>query len=232
CSRARRPTTTTCRRSARCRPPASAGPPPRTRRAARSSSRASARTGARCAPGRTPASARSPGGSSARAGARSFGLLLAGPSALRPGRAAVRRAAVRRAAGGGVLGRGRVGRQDALGDGPAAQLVRGGLLADDAAVQAQVEQEAVRLADEGAGLDAEDLLDLVAVDLRADRGELLLLLQPRDAPLEVVIGAAEPFGLAPVAGGAVGAGQLVQPRQQVPGVADVAADGRVGPLAG
>ena len=41
----------------------------------------------------------------------------------------------------------------------------------------------------------------------------------------------QPLGLALVAGGAVRAGQLVQPRQQRSGVGDVAAHGRVGPLA-
>ena len=44
-----------------------------------------------------------------------------------------------------------------------------------------------------------------------DRGELLLLGQARDALLELVVGAGEPVGLALVARGAVGAGQLVQP---------------------
>ena len=51
-----------------------------------------------------------------------------------------------------------------------------------------------------------------------------------DPRLEVVVGAGEPLGLARVAGGAVRAGQPVQPRQQRAGVGDVAAHGRVGPL--
>ena len=61
--------------------------------------------------------------------------------------------------------------------------------------------------------------------------ELLLLLEPGDPRLEVVVGAAQPLGLAAVAGGAVGAGQHVQPLELVAGVADVAAYGGVGPLA-
>ena len=58
------------------------------------------------------------------------------------------------------------------------------------------------------------------------------LREPRDALLEVVVGPAEPLGLAPVAGRAVGPGQHVQPGELVAGVADVAADGGVGPLPG
>ena len=55
--------------------------------------------------------------------------------------------------------------------------------------------------------------------------------EPGDPGLEVVVGTAQPLGLAPVAGGAVGAGEHVQPLELVAGVADVAAYGGVGPLA-
>ena len=48
--------------------------------------------------------------------------------------------------------------------------------------------------------------------------------------LEVVVVGLQPRGAALVAGGAVGAHQLVQPRQQRPGVGDVAPHRRVGPL--
>ena len=63
------------------------------------------------------------------------------------------------------------------------------------------------------------------------RRELLLLGEPRDPRLEVVVAAPQPLGLAPVAGGAVGTGQDVQPLELVARVADVAAYGGVGPLA-
>src|SRR5690349_19339062 len=61
---------------------------------------------------------------------------------------------------------------------PLQEGLSGGLLADRPAVEPQVEQELVRLADDRTRLDAEDLLDLVPVELRPDLGELLLLLQP------------------------------------------------------
>ena len=77
--------------------------------------------------------------------------------------------------------------------------------------------------------DAEVVHDLVAVELGADRVELLLArAAPRSAPR------ARPCaGRAPapcrVAGGAVAAGQLVQPVEERPGVAHVAAHGAIGP---
>ena len=52
-----------------------------------------------------------------------------------------------------------------------------------------------------------------------------------DPGLEVVVGGGQPAGLAHVAGRAVGAGEAVQPRQERAGIRDVAAHGRVGPLA-
>ena len=62
-----------------------------------------------------------------------------------------------------------------------------------------------------------------------DRVELLLLAQPGDALLEVVVGRGQLHRLAPVAGRAVRPGQLVQPVEQRTGVGDVAAYGGVGP---
>ena len=52
-----------------------------------------------------------------------------------------------------------------------------------------------------------------------------------DARLELVVGDGEAVGLAAVAGGDIGAGEDVQPLEQVAGVAHVAAHGRVGPRA-
>jgi hypothetical protein len=63
----------------------------------------------------------------------------------------------------------------------------------------------------GPGGMPEDLHDLRCRRGRAGRVQLLLLPQPGDPLLERVVGGGEPLGLAPVAGGAVGAGQLVQP---------------------
>jgi hypothetical protein len=98
-------------------------------------------------------------------------------------------------------------------------------------VEAQLEQVPVRRADLRAGRDPQDLHDLVSVEVRPDRGQLFLLGEPGDALLEVVVRPAQPLGLALVAGRAVGAREHVQPREQVAGVPDVAADRRVGPLA-
>ena len=100
---------------------------------------------------------------------------------------------------------------------PGEQGRAGRLLADHAPVEPHVEQEPVGLAHQRAGLDAEDLLDLVAVELRPDLGELLLLGEPGDALLQVVVGAPRRLRLALVAGGAVGPGELVQPVEQVVG---------------
>ena len=79
------------------------------------------------------------------------------------------------------------------------------------------------------GREPEDLHDLRAVEVGADRVELLLLRAARDPRLEVVVRGGQPRGLALVARGAVGPGQPVQPLEQRAGVGDVAAHGGVGP---
>jgi len=89
----------------------------------------------------------------------------------------------------------------------------------------------VRLADHRAGPHAEDLHDLVPVQIRADLLQFLPLRQERDALLQVVVGAGQPGGLLPVAGRAVGPGERVQPGEQRPGVADITPHRRVGPAA-
>ena len=70
---------------------------------------------------------------------------------------------------------------------------------------------------------------LVAVEVGADRLELLARLQLGDARLELVHPAGQRGRLALVAGGAVAAGELDQLGQQVAGVAHEAAHGGVGP---
>src|SRR5690606_15870666 len=84
---------------------------------------------------------------------------------------------------------------------PVAQALLRGILPDDALVQAQVEQKTVGLADLAPRRDAEDPLDLVAIELRADRLELLLLAQRGDPLLKVVVRAGQPGRLALVARG-------------------------------
>jgi hypothetical protein len=61
--------------------------------------------------------------------------------------------------------------------------VSGLLGAQRTALDTQVEQESVGPADLRAGADAEDPHDLVAVQVGAEPGQLLLLGQHRDAPL-------------------------------------------------
>ena len=75
---------------------------------------------------------------------------------------------------------------------------------------------------------------MIALPSRSGRNasQILLLLQPCDPVFQVVVGRAQQGGrLAPVAGGAVRADELVQPRQQRPGVGDIAPHRRIGPLA-
>ncbi len=98
-----------------------------------------------------------------------------------------------------------------------------------AALHAQLEQEAVRLADLTPGADAKDRHNLRAVQVRPDRRELLLLAQLADPVLQVVVGEGELIGLAAVARGGVRTGQPVQSLEQRPGIGDVATHGRVGP---
>src|SRR2546423_15519450 len=64
-----------------------------------------------------------------------------------------------------------------------------------------------------AGLEPEQLHDRVTVQVRPYRGQVLLGADPLDAPFQVVVGALQGHCLATVTSGAVGADQLVQPRQ-------------------
>src|SRR5690606_20892034 len=115
---------------------------------------------------------------------------------------------------------------------PATQLLGRRLLADGAPVQADRQEVLVRPPQERARLDAEDLGDLVPVQLGSHPRQLLLLAQACDAGLEVVVAARQALGLAHVTGGAVRPGELVQPAEQRAGVVDVAAHRRVGPHPG
>ena len=97
-------------------------------------------------------------------------------------------------------------------------------------LQAQLQQELVRLADGWAGADAKNLHDLVAVEVGPDGVQFLLLLELSDALLQAVVRTGERGGLALVPRGAVGAGQLVEAVEQRARVPYVAADRRVRPL--
>ena len=77
---------------------------------------------------------------------------------------------------------------------PGVQLLGGPLLAEGPVVHAQLEQVPVGLAHLAAGTDAEDGHDLVAVEVGAQGVELLLLGQPLDPDLEVVVGAPQALG--------------------------------------
>src|SRR5687767_1726597 len=70
---------------------------------------------------------------------------------------------------------------------PPPQRLLGGLTADRALLEPQLEEEGVRPAEYGARPDAEHPGDLVAVELRADRRQLLQLEQRGDPGLEVVV---------------------------------------------
>src|SRR5207244_5658590 len=70
---------------------------------------------------------------------------------------------------------------------PACEFVDGAVVPQRAVLHPQREQVLVCLADERSGADAEDRHDLVAVEVRPDRRELLLLAQFVDAPLERVV---------------------------------------------
>jgi len=94
----------------------------------------------------------------------------------------------------------------------------------------QLEQEVVGLPDQRALGHAEDAHDLVAIELRPDPGQLLLLAQLGDAPLEVVVDAGQPLRLRAIPRRAIGPGQHVQAGEQGPGVANVPANRRVRPL--
>src|SRR4249919_1649282 len=90
-----------------------------------------------------------------------------------------------------------------------------GILGHRPVVHPELEQERVRRPDLPARRDPEDLHDLLAVEVGPDRGQLLLLRQPRDPGLELVIGTTQTIGLALVAGRAVGAGEDVQAIEQL-----------------
>src|SRR5690606_31936710 len=94
---------------------------------------------------------------------------------------------------------------------PAEQLLARALLAQRAVLHAQREQVPVRLSHLAPRLDPQDLHDLHAVQVGADRVELLALAQLRDARLEIVVGEGEALGLAAVARRDVGAREAVQP---------------------
>src|SRR5207342_2340448 len=102
---------------------------------------------------------------------------------------------------------------------PAPQLLNGPLGPQRPLLYAQLQQVPVRLADHRARPHAEDLHDLVAVQIRADLLQLLPLRQERYALLQVVVGTGQPGSLLPVPGRAVGPGEGVQPGEQRPGVA-------------
>jgi len=95
----------------------------------------------------------------------------------------------------------------------------------------QLEQVRVGPADQRSRRDAEQRHDLVAVQVRPDPGQLLLLFEPGDPLFERVVAAGQPLRLRLVPGRAVGPGQGVQPGQQRARVGDVPADGGVRPLA-
>ena len=83
----------------------------------------------------------------------------------------------------------------------------------------------------GAVVRATHGLVVLAIPEAIEPTPWLQLGQDRDALLEGVVGVGQFRGFAPIAGGAIGTNQLVQSRQQWTSVDDVAAYGRVGPLA-
>ena len=99
------------------------------------------------------------------------------------------------------------------------------------ALQPEFLEERPCLADQRTRRQPEQLHDRVPVQVGPHPGEVLLRGQPGDPRLEVVVGPLQRAPPVRVAGGAVGADELVQPRQQVAGVGDVAAHGGVGPRA-
>src|SRR5205085_9617886 len=106
-----------------------------------------------------------------------------------------------------------------------------GLTVHGSALQPQLQHLLVGLADLRPRSDPQDLHDLVAVQVRTDRIQLFLLLEPRDALLQSVVRPRKGVGLALVTSGAVRPRQLVQPLQLRTGVPYVAAHSRVRPLA-
>ena len=84
-------------------------------------------------------------------------------------------------------------------------------------------------ADLGPGLEAEDLHDAGAVQVRTDGVERLLLGEVADARRELVVARLKPADLAAVLGRHVRANEAHEMRKQVPGVAHETAHGRIGP---
>src|SRR5680860_442762 len=104
------------------------------------------------------------------------------------------------------------------------------LSTDGSLVHADGEQVLVCAAQQRSRSDPQRVGDLVAVQLWPHGIQLFLLQQAGYAHLEVVIYPRQALGLAQVAGGAVRAGQAMQPGQQGSSIGDVAAHGRVGPF--
>ena len=105
------------------------------------------------------------------------------------------------------------------------------VLGDRTALESELHQVGERLADLGAGLETEHVHHLPAVQRRAHRLEVLLLGERGDPLLELVLQLREGLGALLVAGRDVGAGELVQPVEQRPRVADEPTDRGVGPRA-
>src|SRR5437763_1100486 len=103
------------------------------------------------------------------------------------------------------------------------------LALDGPAFESELHQERERLADGGTRPDAQMLHDLVAVQRRPQGLEVLLLGEPGDALLQVVLHGLELLGLEPVPGGDVGSRELVEVVEQRAGVAHVAPHGAVAP---
>src|SRR5690606_37621831 len=120
-------------------------------------------------------------------------------------------------------------RCEAFGRGPLEQCRLSLLARQRTPLQPQLLEVLPRLADLRPRLQPEQFHDRVAVEVGADGAQVLLGADPRDPLLERVVVALEPLGLAPVAGRAVRAHQLVQALQLRAGVGDVAAHRRISP---
>src|SRR5262245_63458183 len=100
---------------------------------------------------------------------------------------------------------------------PGKQCLARAVLAERPVLEPQLQQVVVRRSDLATLRDAQDLHDLVAVQVRPDRVQLLLLGQPVDPLLEMVVRRPQRGRLAGVPGRAVRPGQYVQPGQEVAG---------------
>src|SRR5580700_1535746 len=103
------------------------------------------------------------------------------------------------------------------------------LLAERTFVNTKVHEEVPGLADGPAGLETQDLHDLVAVEVGTHGIELLLRPELGDAGLELVHTTCQRSGLGRVPGRAVAAGELVERVEVRTRVADVAPHGLVRP---